>query len=139
MKMSRSKAIGIVLIITAIIKSIGIENIPFPVTVLTLALLIIGLFILSFKYKISREERILLIVMDSLLALIIAIIIIFVIIQDNYPQISVIYKPIILTVLAILSIILMAVGVFNAIYKIKHNKLLGNIFLNNCDTLEITM
>ncbi|MCR3758745.1 hypothetical protein KYB31_07025 [Clostridium felsineum] len=123
MKMSKTKAIGIVLIITAIIKSIGIENIPFPVTVLTLALLIIGLFILSFKYKISREERILLIVMDSLLALIIAIIIIFVIIQDNYPQISVIYKPIILTVLAILSIILMAVGVFNAIYKIKHNKL----------------
>ncbi|URZ01854.1 hypothetical protein [Clostridium felsineum] len=123
MKMSRSKAIAIVLIITAIIKSIGIENIPFPVTVIALAALIIGLFILSFKYKISREERILLIVMDSLLALIIAIIIIFVIIQDNYPQISVIYKPIILTVLAILSIILMAVGVFNAIYKIKHNKL----------------
>ncbi|URZ17751.1 hypothetical protein [Clostridium felsineum] len=123
MKMSKTKAIGIVLIITAIIKSIGIENIPFPVTVVALAALIIGAFVLTFKYKISREERILLIIMTSLLALIITILIIFVIIQDNYPQISVIYKPLILTVLAILSIILMAVGVFNAIYKIKHNKL----------------
>ncbi|MCR3758741.1 hypothetical protein KYB31_07005 [Clostridium felsineum] len=123
MKMSRSKAIGIVLIITAIIKSIGIENIPFPVTVIALAALIIGAFVLSFKYEMSKEERIILIVIDSLLALIIAIIIIFVIIQDNYPQISVIYKPIILTVLAILSIIFLGVIVFNAVYKIKHNKL----------------
>lgn len=123
MKMSRSKAIGIVLIITAIIKSIGIENIPFPVTVIALAALIIGAFVLSFKYEMSKEERIILIVIDSLLALIIAIIVIFVIIQDNYPQISVIYKPIILTVLAILSIIFLGVIVFNAVYKIKHNKL----------------
>ncbi|URZ05303.1 hypothetical protein [Clostridium felsineum] len=123
MKMSKTKAIGIVLIITATIKSIGIENIPFPVTVVTLAVLIIGLFVLSFKYEMSKEERIILIVMDSLLALIITIIIIGTMIQDNYPQISVRCKPIIVTVLAILSIILLGVIVFNAVYKIKHNKL----------------
>ncbi|URZ01851.1 hypothetical protein [Clostridium felsineum] len=123
MKMSKTKAIGIVLIITAIIKSIGIENIPFPVTVIALAALIIGAFVLTFKYKISREERILLIIMTSLLALIITIIIIGIIIQDNYPEISVRCKPIIAIAIGILFFVLMAVGVFNAIYKIKHNKL----------------
>lgn len=117
MKKSNIGAIVLLFILISVIKSIGIENIPFPVIVIILILCMAGAFLIALKYKGNKVERMYLLVMTILITLIFTVVVIGIAIENNYPQISEQYKPIFIDSVPILFFITLIVAIANAIYK----------------------
>lgn len=117
--MKKNNFLGVVLvfILIAVIRIIGIENIPFSIIVLILTLCIIVAFFNVLKYKGSKKERIYLLVMTILVTLLLSVIVIAVVIQNRYPEFSQTYKPIFIALMSTLFIGLLIAVFFNAIYK----------------------
>lgn len=110
-------AIILVFILISVIKIIGIENIPFPVTVVILVLCMIVAWVSVLKYEGSKKERTYLLVITILVTLFLSVIVIAVVIEKSFPQISEQYKPIFIVLIAILFLSLLIVIFANAIYK----------------------
>lgn len=120
MKKKNILAIILVFIFIDIIKSIGIENIPFPV-IATLFVLCMGAALaIALRYRGDKKEQIYLLTMTILIIIIAIMIVIAVIIQNNYPQLSEQVKPIFISLMAILFVALLIAIFANAIYKSKN-------------------
>ena len=122
MDKKRVLAIISVLIVITIYRLIGIENIPFGVTV---SILIFGLILTIFsviKFKGTKKENNYLKVMTALLVAFVGILITGVILQNYYPNSSEKYKPIIVVLVVILFISVVVVASINAIAKFKNSR-----------------
>ncbi|QAA31081.1 hypothetical protein [Clostridium manihotivorum] len=114
------KSIPIVMILFVIIAAIRyfpIEKIPFPVVIVILISCMLLSIFSVLRYKGSNKERVYLIVMTILVILLLCTIVMAVIIQNNYPQLSVHVKPIFVSLMAILFVTLLIVVFANALYK----------------------
>ncbi|WP_291640248.1 hypothetical protein [Clostridium sp.] len=85
-----------------------------------LILCMTGAFLIALKYKGNKTERMFLLVITTLITLLLSILVIEVIIENNYPQISEKYKPLILGLILILFFISLIVEIANNIYIYKH-------------------
>ncbi|KOF55769.1 MULTISPECIES: hypothetical protein [Clostridium] len=110
-------AIIVAFVLIAIIKIIGIENIPFPVIIIILVLCSLGMFLSVMKYKGSKKERVYLLIMTILSVLLFSVLIIWVSVDNNYPQISKYYRNLFIVLIAIIFFSLLIIGGANAIYK----------------------
>lgn len=117
MKNKNFIAIVIVFVLLAIIRLKGIENIPFNLIVFILVICIVGMLISVGRFKGKKKERQMFIVMTLNITLLIAMVIIAVYIENNYPQLSEHVKPIFITLMAILFVTLLMVIFANALYK----------------------
>ena len=95
--MQKKKAVSIVLIllILNITRSMGIKNIPVWAIILALILCIREAVLSILKHKGSKKELVYTMAIFLILITMGIISIISVVIQNSYPQISLIYKPII--------------------------------------------
>lgn len=117
MKKNNILAVILVFMLIASIRVIGIENIPFPVTVVILVLCMVVAFLSVLKYKGSEKERIYLLLMTILVLLLLSVIVTAVVIEKSDPQLSAQYKPIFITIMATLFFSLLIIIFANAIYK----------------------
>lgn len=115
-------AILIAFVLLAIIKIIGIENIPFNIIVMVLMICVIGMFVSALKFKGIKKEKQLLICITLLIILLIGVLMTAVYIDNNYQQISNQYKPMFITIMAVLFVCLLIALFANLIYK-RNNKL----------------
>lgn len=112
-------AIAIVFVLLAIIKIIGVENIPFNMIAIVLTICVIGMFLSVLKFKGIKKEKQLLICITLLIVLLIGILMAAVYMENNYPQISNQYKPVFITIMSVLFVCLLIALFANVIYK--HN------------------
>ncbi|KOF55780.1 MULTISPECIES: hypothetical protein [Clostridium] len=115
-------AIVIVFVFIFIIRIIGIEKIPFPIIAIVLFLCMGIAFVITLKYKEDKKERRYLLIMTILMTLLSTIFVIAIVIQNNYTQLSDSLKPIFISVMLILFVILLIVIFANAAYKFGNNK-----------------
>lgn len=120
MNKNNGLAIVLVLVLTTVVRFIGIEKIPFPVIIIILGIAMTIAFIIVLKYRGSKKERTYLITMTILITLLLSVVIIAVVTDKYYSQISLQYKPIFIVLLGILFIALLLVAIANAIYKLKN-------------------
>lgn len=112
----------IILIIMAFIRIMGIDDIPQPMLFAILLLIILYLFIFVFKYKGDKKERVYLLVMTIQAAILVIILVVSVTVQNKYQDISYRYKPIFVTLMAILFLSLIATVYSLGFCKYKNNK-----------------
>ena len=115
-------AIAIVFVLLAIIKIIGIQNMPFNMIAVVLMICVIGMFLSVLKFKGIKKEKQLLICITLLIVLLIGVLMTAVYIENNYKQISNQYKPVFITIMAVLFVCLLIALFANVIYK-RNNKL----------------
>lgn len=108
--------------IIAIIRVIGIQNIPSPVITILLIVCAIGMLLIAIKYKGDKKEKLYLLIMTIIMILLFSVLIIWGIVDDNYPNLSQQFKPIFISLMAILFVILLIVIFANAVYKFGNNK-----------------
>jgi asparagine N-glycosylation enzyme membrane subunit Stt3 len=120
-KIMNNKNVLIVLLLLvsiAAVRFIGIDKIPFLIVSIIL-ILCMSLAVSSvLRYKGSNKGRNYLIAMTIVAVLLICTVITAVIIQNNFPQLSGQIKPIFISLMAILFIILLVLIFSNALYKI---------------------
>jgi phosphatidylglycerophosphate synthase len=108
----------LLLVSIAAVRFIGIDKIPFLIVSIIL-ILCMSLAVSSvLRYKGSNKGRNYLIAMTIVAVLLICTVITAVIIQNNFPQLSGQIKPIFISLMAILFIILLVLIFSNALYKI---------------------
>ncbi|MGY0373102.1 hypothetical protein [Clostridium sp. JNZ J1-5] len=112
-------AIIVVFVLLTIIKIIGVENIPFNMIIIILTICVIGMILSAFKFKGIKKEKQLLLFMTLLIVLLIGTLMAAVYIENNYPQISNQYRPVFITIMAILFLCLLIAVLANVMYK--HN------------------
>lgn len=113
-------AIAIVFILLTIIKIIRIENIPFNMILVVLIICVIGMFLSVLKFRGIKKEKQLLKFITLLIVLLIVILMVAVYLENNYPQISNKYKPILVTIMAILFVCLLITLLANVMFKYKN-------------------
>lgn len=101
----------------AIIRAIGIENIPFPITIAIIIVCMIVALVMALKYKCGKKEHIYLLVETILLILGCGIVIVFLIVDKNFPEISKQYKIMFIVLIAVLFLSLLAVSIAKGIYQ----------------------
>jgi phosphatidylglycerophosphate synthase len=120
-KIMNNKNVLIVLLLLvsiAAVRFIGIDKIPFLIVSIILILCMSLAVSSGLRYKGSNKGRNYLIAMTIVAVLLICTVITAVIIQKNFPQLSGQIKPIFISLMAILFIILLVLIFSNALYKI---------------------
>lgn len=108
----------LLLVSIAAVRFIGIDKIPFLIVSIILILCMSLAVSSGLRYKGSNKGRNYLIAMTIVAVLLICTVITAVIIQNNFPQLSGQIKPIFISLMAILFIILLVLIFSNALYKI---------------------
>ncbi|WP_102401608.1 hypothetical protein [Haloimpatiens massiliensis] len=117
MKQDSTLAIILVFMFIAIIRAIGIENIPFPVTIAIIIVCMIVALVIALKYKCGKKEHIYLIVETIIAIILFSIVIVFLIVDKDFPKISKQYKTIFIVLIAVLFLSLLAVSIAKGIYQ----------------------
>lgn len=117
--MKKDSTLGTLLVFMfiAIIRAIGIENIPFPITIAIIIVCMIVALVMALKYKCGKKEHIYLLVETILLILGCGIVIVFLIVDKNFPEISKQYKIMFIVLIAVLFLSLLAVSIAKGIYQ----------------------
>lgn len=117
--MNKNNFFGVVIvfILIAVIRILGIDKLPLPIVVLILVACMIAAFLSTLKYKGNKKERIYLLAMTILVTLLFSTIIIAIVVESKNPELSVMYKPIFIALMAILFISLLITIFLNIIYK----------------------
>jgi type III secretory pathway component EscS len=113
-------AIIVVFVVLGVIRSIGIENIPFPVVVMVVILGLGTALVIALKYKGNKKERIYLLIMTILMIMLASVVMLAVVIQNDYPQLSEKVKPIFIGLMAILFVMFLITVYANLIYKFRN-------------------
>jgi peptidoglycan/LPS O-acetylase OafA/YrhL len=114
-------AVILILIIMYIIRTVGIEDIPFSIIIIILILCAIGMFFSAFRFKGDKTERKYLLIMTILMTVLFSISMMVISIQNNYLQVLEKYKSVFKTLMVILFIALFIVALANLIYKYKRD------------------
>ncbi|MGH4120261.1 hypothetical protein [Clostridium sp.] len=117
MKKYNMLAIVLVFILGAVIRSIGIENMPFQVTVVIMIVCMIVVTLSVLKYKGSKKEKKLLLSIAILSILLASVFIIAVVLDNKYPQIFTKYKNVFIALIGILFLSFAVVVLVNVICK----------------------
>lgn len=113
-------AIIVVFVVLGIIRSIGIENIPFLVVVMVVILGLGAALVIALRYKSDKKERIYLLIMTILMIMLAGIVMLTVVIQNDYPQLYEKGKPIFIGLMVILFVTFLITVYANLIYKFRN-------------------
>lgn len=117
MKNKNAWAVVIISITLFAIRTIGIEGVPLPVITGIIGLCMIIGFIIVKKYKGSKKEMSYLYGLVIMTTLLLGTIIMFVQVDDQYPEVASRYKPLFLSIIIIFFIGLNLVALAYASHK----------------------